>query len=59
MLLIERSFPMTADKGRCLRALTPHARNVPDQVLRRLPENGVVMASFISSLTSKDPSMRM
>jgi len=36
------------------KGLTPHPRNVPDQVLRRLPENGgVVMASFISPFTVK------
>ncbi len=37
------------------RALTPHKRNVPDQVLKRLPQNGgVVMASFISVFNVKD-----
>ncbi|MBL8266809.1 dipeptidase [Steroidobacter sp.] len=36
------------------KGLTPHPRNVPDQVLRRLPQNGgVVMASFISPFTVK------
>lgn len=34
------------------RALTPHARNVPDEVLKRLPANGgVVMVTFISAFT--------
>lgn len=34
--------------------LTPHPRNVPDEVLKRLPANGgVVMASFISPFTVK------
>lgn len=38
------------------KALTPHPRNVPDEVLRRLPVNGgVVMASFISAFTVKAP----
>ncbi len=38
------------------RALHDHPRNVPDQVLRRLPENGgVVMVTFVPSfLTSRD-----
>lgn len=36
--------------------LTPHPRNVPDEVLRRLPANGgVVMASFVSAFTVKAP----
>ena len=34
------------------RALTPHPRNVPDEVLKRLPANGgVVMVTFISAFT--------
>jgi len=38
-------------------ALSDHPRNVPDQVLRRLPENGgVVMASFISEFNAKGPA---
>lgn len=38
------------------RAVHDHARNVPDQVLRRLPENGgVVMVTFVPGfLTSND-----
>ncbi len=38
------------------RALHDHPRNVPDQVLRRLPQNGgVVMVTFVPSfLTSRD-----
>ena len=38
------------------RALHDHPRNVPDQVLRRLPQNGgVVMITFVPSfLTSRD-----
>ena len=36
------------------RALTDHLRNVPDQVLRRLPENGgVVMVTFVPSFVSE------
>lgn len=36
------------------KAVTPHPRNVPDEVLRRLSSNGgVVMASFISAFTVK------
>jgi membrane dipeptidase len=39
------------------RALTPHPRNVPDDVLRRLPKNGgLVMASFISMFNVKGPA---
>ena len=35
------------------RAVTDHARNVPDDVLRRLPENGgVVMVTFVPSFVS-------
>ena len=35
-------------------ALTNHLRNVPDQVLRRLPENGgVVMVTFVPSFVSE------
>jgi membrane dipeptidase len=38
------------------RALTPHPRNVPDDVLRRLPKNGgLVMASFITMFNVKGP----
>lgn len=38
-------------------ALTPHPRNVPDEVLRRLSANGgVVMASFISVFNVKGPA---
>jgi membrane dipeptidase len=37
------------------RAIVDHARNVPDDVLRRLPENGgVVMVTFVSSYVSPD-----
>jgi len=36
------------------RALTPHPRNVPDDVLRRLPENGgVVMVTFVEPFVNK------
>ncbi len=36
------------------RALTDHRRNVPDQVLRRLPDNGgVVMVTFVPSFISE------
>ncbi len=36
------------------RALTHHVRNVPDQVLRRLPDNGgVVMVTFVPSFVSE------
>jgi membrane dipeptidase len=35
------------------RAVTDHARNVPDDVLRRLPDNGgVVMVTFVPSFVS-------
>ena len=35
------------------RAITDHSRNVPDDVLRRLPDNGgVVMVTFVSSFIS-------
>lgn len=37
------------------RALTDHARNVPDDVLRRLTENGgVVMVTFVESFVSEE-----
>ena len=37
------------------KALSNHVRNVPDDVLRRLPENGgVVMVSFVPQFTSQD-----
>ena len=37
------------------RAITDHSRNVPDDVLRRLPDNGgVVMVTFVSSFVSTD-----
>jgi membrane dipeptidase len=37
------------------RALTNHARNVPDDVLRRFKENGgVVMITFVPGFTSED-----
>jgi len=37
------------------RALTDHVRNVPDDVLRRLPENGgLVMVTFVPSFVSED-----
>jgi membrane dipeptidase len=36
------------------RALTSHVRNVPDSILRRLPQNGgVVMVAFIPSFVSE------
>ena len=36
------------------RAITMHARNVPDDVLKRLPENGgVVMVTFVPPFTSR------
>jgi membrane dipeptidase len=39
------------------RALTPHRRNVPDDVLRLLPANGgVVMVTFVPSFVSTDPA---
>ena len=37
------------------RAVIDHPRNVPDDVLRRLPDNGgVVMVTFVSSFVSKE-----
>jgi membrane dipeptidase len=37
------------------RAVTPHPRNVPDSVLKRLPENGgVVMVTFVPGFTSPE-----
>lgn len=37
------------------RALTDHVRNVPDDVLRRLPRNGgLVMVTFVPSFVSED-----
>ena len=37
------------------RAVTDHPRNVPDDVLRRLPENGgVVMVTFVESFVNED-----
>ena len=37
------------------KAVTDHPRNVPDDVLRRLPENGgVVMVTFVPSFVSED-----
>ena len=37
------------------RALNGHARNVPDSVLRRLPENGgIVMVTFVPGFLSED-----
>jgi membrane dipeptidase len=37
------------------RAITDHARNVPDDVLRRLPENGgVVMVTFVPSFINDE-----
>ena len=37
------------------RALTDHRRNVPDDVLRRVPENGgVVMVSFVPAFVSQE-----
>ena len=40
------------------RALTNHARNVPDSVLQRLPENGgVVMVTFIPAYVSEERRM--
>ena len=37
------------------RALTDHPRNVPDSILRRMPENGgVVMVTFVQSYVSED-----
>lgn len=37
------------------KALTPHPRNVPDDVLERLPENGgVVMVTFVPSFVSTE-----
>lgn len=36
------------------RAITDHARNVPDEVLRRLPDNGgVVMVTFVPGFVSE------
>jgi membrane dipeptidase len=38
----------------CARALTDHVRNVPDSILRRLPENGgVVMVTFVPDFVSQ------
>lgn len=37
------------------RAVTPHPRNVPDSVLKRLPANGgVVMVTFVPGFTSPE-----
>ncbi len=37
------------------RAITPHPRNVPDSVLKRLPQNGgVVMVTFVPGFTSAE-----
>ncbi len=37
------------------RALTDHVRNVPDSILRRLPQNGgVVMVTFVSAFVSQE-----
>jgi membrane dipeptidase len=37
------------------RALTDHPRNVPDAILRRMPENGgVVMVTFVPSFINED-----
>ena len=37
------------------RALTDHPRNVPDEILRRMPENGgVVMVTFVPSYVSEE-----
>ncbi|MGL5837444.1 MAG: dipeptidase [Sphingorhabdus sp.] len=37
------------------RAITPHPRNVPDSVLRRLPQNGgVIMVTFVPGFTSPE-----
>lgn len=37
------------------RALTDHPRNVPDEVLRRLPENGgVVMVTFVEQFVNEE-----
>jgi membrane dipeptidase len=37
------------------RAVTPHPRNVPDSVLKRLPKNGgVVMVTFVPGFTSPE-----
>lgn len=37
------------------RALTDHVRNVPDSILRRMPENGgVVMVTFVPSFINED-----
>lgn len=37
------------------RALCDHSRNVPDEILRRLPDNGgVVMVSFVPQFTSQE-----
>jgi membrane dipeptidase len=39
----------------CARALADHARNVPDEVLQRLPANGgVVMVTFVPPFVSKE-----
>jgi len=40
------------------RAVTDHPRNVPDEILRRLPENGgVVMVTFVPSFVNDDGDM--
>ena len=37
------------------RAITPHPRNVPDSILKRLPQNGgVVMVTFVPGFTSAE-----
>lgn len=38
------------------KAITDHPRNVPDDVLERLPDNGgVVMVTFVTSFVNSDP----
>jgi membrane dipeptidase len=42
------------------RAITEHPRNVPDDILRRVPENGgVVMAVFLSVFVSEEVNRHM
>ena len=42
------------------RAIAPHVRNVPDEILRRLPDNGgVVMVNFFSGFVVPESARKM
>ncbi|GAA4180787.1 dipeptidase [Gryllotalpicola koreensis] len=52
--LDEASAPVIFSHSSC-RAVTDHVRNVPDDVLQRMPENGgVVMITFVPQFVSND-----